>query len=77
MEFVTWNLELGTNKLYLSCITAIAFASESSRNHLGKAIKDVLDYTIGNTGIESLSVEIPENMNMRNLIGKAIKDYRQ
>ena len=40
-------------------------------------IKDVLDYAVSNTGIESLSVEIPENVKMPNVITKAIEDYRQ
>ena len=42
-----------------------------------KVIKDVLDYAISNTGIESLSVEIPENIKIPNVITKAIEDYRQ
>ena len=40
-------------------------------------IKDVLEYAISNTGIESLSVEIPENIKIPNVITKAIEDYRQ
>ena len=74
---MTWNLELGFIKIYLSCITKIVFVSESSRKHLGKVIKDVLDYAISSTGIESLSVEIPENIKMPNVITKAIEDYLQ
>ena len=50
--------------------------SESSRNHLGKVIKDVLNYGISFTGIESLSFEIPENIKMPNIFTKAIEDYR-
>ena len=42
-----------------------------------KVIKDVLDYAISNSGIESLSVEIPENIKIPNVITKAIEDYRQ
>ena len=42
-----------------------------------KVIKDFLDYAISNTGIESLSVEIPENIKIPNVITKAIEDYRQ
>ena len=61
----------------MSCITAIVFVSKLSGNHLGKVIKDVLDNAISNTGIESLSVEIPENIKMPNIITKAIEDYRQ
>ena len=61
----------------MSCITAIVFVSKLSGNHLGKVIKDVLDNAISNTGIESLSVEIPENIKMPNIISKAIEDYRQ
>ena len=60
-----------------TCITIKVFVSESSRSHFGKVIKDVLDYAISNTGIESLSVEIPENIKMPNVITKAIEDYRQ
>ena len=58
---------------------AIVFFSESSRNHLDKVIKDVLDYAISNTRIKSLSVEIPENIKMPNKITKAIEveEYRQ
>ena len=54
------------------------FISELSRNHLGKVIKDTLDYAISNTGIELLSVETPENIKMPNIITKAIEveDYR-
>ena len=74
---MTWYLELGSIKLYLACKAAIAFASDRSKNHLVKVIKDVLDYAIDNTGIESLSVEILENIKMRNVITKAIEDYRQ
>ena len=74
---MTWNLELGSIKLYLSCITIIVFVLESSRNHFGKVIKDVLDYAISNTGIKSLSVEISENIKMANAIAKATEDYRQ
>ena len=40
-------------------------------------MKDVLDYAISNTGIESLSVEIPENIKMSSVITKAIEDFRQ
>ena len=61
----------------MSCITAIVFVSKSSRNHLGKVIKDVLDNAISITGNESLSVEIPDNIKMPNIILKAIEDYRQ
>ena len=70
---------MGSIKLYLSCVTAIVFFSESSRNHLDKVIKDVLDYAISNTRIKSLSVEIPENIKMPNKITKAIEveEYRQ
>ena len=71
-----WNLQLGSIKLYLSCITIIVFVLESSRNYLGKVTKDVLDYAISNTGIESLSVEILKNIKMPNLITKAIEEYR-
>ena len=71
------NLKLGSIKLYLYCITIIVFVSESSRSHFGKVIKDVLDYAISSTGIESLSVEIPAYINMPNAITKAIDDYRQ
>ena len=59
---MTWNLELGSIKLYLSCITIIVFVSESSRSHFAKVIKDVFEYATSNTEIESLSVEIPENI---------------
>ena len=61
----------------MSCITAIVFVSKSSRKHLGKVIKDVLDNAISITGNESLSVEIPDNIKMPNIISKAIEDYRQ
>ena len=44
----------------------MVFVSELSRKHLGKVIKDALDYAISNTGIKSLSVETPENINMPN-----------
>ena len=74
---MTWNLELGSIKLYLSCITIIVSVSESSRSHFGKVIKDVLKYATSNTEIESLSVEIPENIKMPNIIAKAIEDSRQ
>ena len=47
------------------------------RNHLGKAIRDVLDYAVSNTGTELLSVKIPENIKMPNVITKAIVKYRQ
>ena len=40
-------------------------------------IKDVLEYAISNTGIESLSVEIPENIKIPSVITKANEDYRQ
>ena len=72
-----WNLQLGSIKLYLSCITIIVFVLESSRNYLGKVTKDVLDYAISNTGIELLSVEIAENIEMPNKVTKVIEDYRQ
>ena len=39
-------------------------------------MKDVLDYAVRNTGIESLSVEIPENIKMSSVITKAIEDFR-
>ena len=70
-------LEFGSIKLYLSCITTIVFVSESSRSHFGKLIKDAFDCAISNTGIESLSVEIPGNIEMPNVITKTIEDYRQ
>ena len=38
-------------------------------------MKDVLDYAISKTGIESLSVETPENIKMSNVITKAIEDF--
>ena len=44
---------------------------------LCKVIKDVPDYAISNTGIESLSVEIPENIKMPKAITKAIDDSHQ
>ena len=74
---MTWNLELSSIKPYLSCIIIIVFVSESSRSHFGKVIKDVLEYAASNTEIESLSVEIPENIKIPNIITKAIEDYRQ
>ena len=77
LEFVIWNLELGSIKLYLSCIIAIIYVSESSRNDFSKVIKVVLDYAISNTGIESLSVEVPETTKIPNIITKAIEHYRQ
>ena len=77
LAFVIWNLKLGSIKLYLPCATTIVFVSESSRNHLGKLIEDVLDYAIRNTGIESLSVEISENIKMPNIITKVIEYYHQ
>ena len=40
-------------------------------------IKDVLECAISNTGIESLSVEIPENIKILNVITKTIEDHRQ
>ena len=60
-----------------SCITIIALASESSRSHFGKVIKDVLDYAISNTGVGSLSVKILDNIKMPNAVTKAIEDYCQ
>ena len=54
----------------------MVFVTELSRNHLGK-VKSI-DYAISNTGIQSLSVETPENIKMPNIITKAIEveDYR-
>ena len=75
-DLESWD-ELGSIKLFLCCITAIVFVSESSRNHLGKVIKDVLGYAISNTGTESWSVEIPGNVKMPNIITKTIEDYCQ
>ena len=72
-----WNLELGSIKLCLSCTTIIVFVSESSTSHFGKVIKDVLEYATSNAEIESLSVKIPENIKLPNIITKAIEDYRQ
>ena len=74
---MTWNLELGSIKLYLSCITIIVSVSESPRSHFGKVIKDVLEYATSNTEIESLPVEIPVNIKMSNIITKAVEDYCQ
>ena len=41
-----WNLKLGFIKLFLSHITTTFFLSASSRNNLGKVVKDILDYAI-------------------------------
>lgn len=71
---MTRNLEFCYIKLYLSCITTIVFDPESSRNHPGKVIKAVLHCAIRNTGTESLSFKILENIKMPNLITKAIED---
>ena len=49
-----------------------SFCFRVLKSHFGKVIKDVLDYAISNTGIESVSVEVPENIKMPNVILKAI-----
>ena len=61
----------------LTYITDVVQPEETNRWKSINTHTHTHTHAISNTGIESLSVEIPENIKMPNIITKAIEDYRQ